>query len=233
MTRNLSDLYPGLTPLSAGDGIDITDSVASVKVDGVTVDFNSAKELEVIGGGGGDSFPTGMVTQTISASAPDGWILLTGASAIRTIGNGNSGADRANADTENLFKTLWDSMADAQAAVSGGRGENAAADFAADKTLTIPDPRGRALIGTGTGGGLAARTHGATGGAETHQLSVAELAAHSHARYAQATGSGSSAPIYAAANGAEVDFGTNGSQGSDTAHANMQPWLALNLICKL
>jgi hypothetical protein len=53
MSRNLSDLYPGTTPLSAGDGIDITDNVASVKVDGVTVDFNSAKELEVIGGGGG------------------------------------------------------------------------------------------------------------------------------------------------------------------------------------
>ena len=182
---------------------------------------------------GGSSFATGMVMQTVGASAPSGWVILTGASAVRTIGSAASGADRANADTETLYALLWDSMADAQAPVSSGRGASAAGDFAADKTITIPDPRGRALIGTGTGSGLTARTHGATGGAETHQLSVGELASHSHVRYAQAAGSESSAPLYAAANGTEVDFSTNGSQGSDTAHANMQPWLALNLICKL
>jgi len=45
---------------------------------------------------------------------------------------------------------------------------------------TVPDLRGRTIIGTGTGTGLTARTINATGGSETHTLSAAELAAHNH-----------------------------------------------------
>ena len=45
---------------------------------------------------------------------------------------------------------------------------------------TVPDLRGRTIIGTGTGAGLTARTLNATGGTETHVLTTAELAAHSH-----------------------------------------------------
>ena len=60
----------------------------------------------------------------------------------RTIGNGSSGAtERANPDTEALFTYFYDNLADAQAAVSGGRGASAAADFAANKTLALPDIR--------------------------------------------------------------------------------------------
>lgn len=40
-------------PISAGDGIDITNNVVSAKVDGTTIDTNSSGELTVIGGGGG------------------------------------------------------------------------------------------------------------------------------------------------------------------------------------
>lgn len=46
---------------------------------------------------------------------------------------------------------------------------------------TTPDLRGRTLVGVGTGAGLTARTLNATGGAETHTLTEAELAIHTHA----------------------------------------------------
>jgi microcystin-dependent protein len=45
---------------------------------------------------------------------------------------------------------------------------------------TVPDLRGRTIIGTGTGAGLTARTIKDTGGTETHVLTTAELASHSH-----------------------------------------------------
>lgn len=41
-------------PISAGNGIDITNNVVSAKVDGTTIDTNASGELTVIGGGSGD-----------------------------------------------------------------------------------------------------------------------------------------------------------------------------------
>lgn len=66
----------------------------------------------------------------------------------RTIGDASSGAtERANADTVDQFTYLWNNLANAQAAVSGGRGASAAADFAAHKTIALPDMRGTMLVG--------------------------------------------------------------------------------------
>jgi hypothetical protein len=73
----------------------------------------------------------------------------------RTIGSAVSGAtERSNADTSALFSYLWG--ADANLAVSGGRGASAAADFAANKTLTLPDCRGRTIAGLADMGNSAA-----------------------------------------------------------------------------
>ena len=77
---------------------------------------------------------------------PEGWLALNG----ETIGNATSGADNAHADFEELFTFLWEELADAQAPVSTGRGANAAADWAASETLTMPDSRARMPIGVGT-----------------------------------------------------------------------------------
>lgn len=64
----------------------------------------------------------------------------------RTIGNAASGAtERANADTAALFSFLY--QQDVNLAVSGGRGANAATDYAANKTITLPDGRGRIFTG--------------------------------------------------------------------------------------
>ena len=64
----------------------------------------------------------------------------------RTIGSSTSGAsERANSDTQALYVNFW--TADPNLAVSGGRGATAAADYAANKTLALPDCRGRVVAG--------------------------------------------------------------------------------------
>jgi microcystin-dependent protein len=112
----------------------------------------------------------------------------------RTIGNASSSAtERANADTEDLFTFLWNNLADAQAAVSGGRGGSAAADYAANKTIALPDLRGGIPVGLDDMGNSAgsfftgvgfdhgdATTPGSALGSNTHALSEAELPSHTH-----------------------------------------------------
>lgn len=96
------------------------------------------------GGGGGTVDPT-TVFQTGDCLWLDiqgtrtGWVRDNG----RTIGSASSGAtERANADTSALFVYLWNTFSNTICPVSTGRGANAAADFAANKTITLPDKRG-------------------------------------------------------------------------------------------
>lgn len=126
-------------------------------------------------------FETGDVKYTFKNSAAAGWLLLTGGTAL-SIGSATSGATlRANADTQALYTLLWNNVADGQAPVSGGRGANAAADFAANKTLTIPNLVGRSPMGAGAAtAGLSARALGITVGEETHVLTQTEMPAHYH-----------------------------------------------------
>ncbi|MFA5952925.1 MAG: hypothetical protein WC807_21930 [Hyphomicrobium sp.] len=73
----------------------------------------------------------------------------------RTIGSASSGAtERANADCEELFIHLW--TEDANLSVSTGRGATAAADWAANKTIALPDMRGRVIAGLDDMGNSAA-----------------------------------------------------------------------------
>lgn len=51
-------------------------------------------------------------------------------------------------------------------------------------TFKLPDSRGRANIGSGTGSGLSARTLGAVGGEETHLLTESEIPSHTHTQNA-------------------------------------------------
>jgi microcystin-dependent protein len=201
-------------------------------------------------------FSTGMTMSYAGATAPTGWVLLSG----RTIGSASSGAtERANDDTQNLFTQLWNDFADAQCAVSGGRGASAAADWAANKTIALPDARGRTLVGkddmggttasriTNGGSGITGTTLGISGGAETHTLTSAQMPVHSHGvsdpSHAHSTpgstGGGGNVP-YNAFNhdtwGGTAGAGTGISiqnAGSGNAHNNTQPSLVLNVICKL
>jgi len=136
----------------------------------------------------GTSFiPAGVILPYGATTAPTGWVRANG----RTIGNAASSAsERANADTETLYAFLWNNYSDSVCAVSTGRGATAAIDYAANKTITLPDLRGRGFFGLDDMGNTpAARigtvlttptTNGTTGGTETVTLSSSEMPAHTH-----------------------------------------------------
>lgn len=144
--------------------------------------YDSGDDVWRVHGLAADETPTGAVMMYTATSAPSGWVRCNG----RTIGNASSSAtERANADTADLYAHLWTNFADAQCPVSGGRGASAAADYAANKAIGLPDWRGRAPFGLDDMGNSAAgrlgtvitdeTTNGATGGAETVTLAQANL----------------------------------------------------------
>lgn len=183
---------------------------------------------------------TGTVIATVRTTAPTGWLLFNG----ETMGSASSGATRASADHQELFTVLWDSFSNTDAPVSGGRGATAEDDWTANKTITLPDMRGRTIIGTGTGAGLSARTHGARLGVETHALSEAEMPLHGHP-FRQATGTATTTGGFLTGTTSptnQVAFtGTPsntlgqqiGGTGGGAAHNNMQPSMALNWLVKI
>ena len=110
-------------------------------------------------------------------------------------------------------------------------------------TFGIPDGRGRVLAGNDFMGGTAASrltlarsqgaygNIGASGGAETHVLVTAELAAHNHAvNKAAAAGGDGSGQAWSST----TLTNNTGAQntGSDTAHNNVQPTLVSNIMIK-
>lgn len=133
-------------------------------------------------------FRTGMRIGFYGTSAPSGWVRANG----RTIGSATSGAsERANADCEDLFLHLWG--VDSNLAVSGGRGGSAAGDWAANKTIALPDFRERVAAGLATMGnsdaGLVAdglmdsgtsSTLGATAGVDDVTLTESHIPSHTH-----------------------------------------------------
>lgn len=129
----------------------------------------------------------------------------------------------------------------------------AATDFSGGKLMIMPDYRGRAVIGAGTGtdgsgGSLTARSLGAVGGAETVTLTTSEIPDHEHTLLTDEGAGASDATITGSEylqnqNLSDTDTnkqydlkgtsttadtgktgGVVGSPGS--GHANMQPWTA-------
>ena len=179
----------------------------------------------------------GRVAAYIGVIPPSGWLLLNG----DTFGNLSSGAVHESADLEDLFVLFWDSMADAQAPVSTGRGSSGGDDWLVGKTLTLPDVRGRAIIGSGTGAGLTGRTLGISGGEETHLLTAAQsgLPSHNHtvvlagASWTQGDNDDTNFPpgnVWRVS--ATRNTGNSAAQDASQAHNIMQPFLAINYIVK-
>jgi hypothetical protein len=108
------------------------------------------------GGGGVDPttiFQTGDVLWSEIAGPRVGWVRDNG----RTIGSVTSGAtERANSDCQALFVWLWNAYSNTICPVSGGRGANSAADWAANKTIQLPDKRGYIVGGLDDMGNSAA-----------------------------------------------------------------------------
>lgn len=156
--------------------------------------------------------------------AHSGWVRCAG----RTIGNAASGAsERANADCEDLFLHLW--TEDSTLSVSGGRGVNAASDWAASKTIALPDIRSRAIIGmagmgnTPTGlipssmfnGGENGDVLGATVGVSSITLTTDQIPSHNHTATADTSGSHSHDGLAVSGAGGNV-FG-NGTNAAGTS----------------
>ena len=161
------------------------------------------------------ALPTGAVLPFAGASAPSGHLLCFGQAISRSTYSG-------------LFTAIGTVY---------GVGDGST-------TFNIPDLRGRVVAGqddmggtsanrlTDQSGGVDGDVLGDTGGAETHTLTVAQLAAHTHSTYdlwAQHAGNPQSPPPYEVQN---TTGGTTGSTGGNSAHNNVQPTIILNYIIK-
>jgi microcystin-dependent protein len=154
--------------------------------------------------------PTGSVIPFAGTAQPAGWLLCFGQAVLRT-------------EYAALFTAIGTTY---------GTGDGST-------TFNVPDLRGRVVAGqddmggtsanrlTNQTGGVDGDTLGATGGAETHTLTTAQMPAHTHT-YVSSAAAGS------ATVGAGGNFGSanTGSTGGDGAHNNVQPTIILNYIIK-
>ncbi len=101
-----------------------------------------------------------------------------------------------------------------------------------------PDLRGRFVLASGAGSGLTARTLGQTGGAETHQLTVAEMPAHTHSFRAfhanfNHEGGASEGSTKNDGDGSFTDNDAVGSTGGGQPHSIMPPFYVLAFIMRV
>lgn len=220
------------------------------------------------GGGGAPSvdattiFDTGDLKARYGTGTLSGWVRANG----RTIGSASSGGtERANSDCQELFEYLW--TTDVNLSVSTGRGASANADWVANKNIALPDWRGRAIaalddMGNSAAGrlsasyfGTAATVLGAAGGSESHTLTTAQLASHTHVNTlndpghvhtidvgssgggdtqvtqgAPGIGATVTGPVNSNTTGITI---TNASAGSGSAHNNTQPTMLATIYVKL
>lgn len=236
----------------AGSGYDIYRSIVNANTS-LPTDDTKWERLRY------GQFPSGSVLEYYGSTLPDGgWLWLNG----QTIGSASSGGTaRANADTLTLYTTLWTSIPNSLLPIQDStgaattRGASAAADFAANKRLPLPDKRGRVAAGKDDMGGISAAGRltlerpqgvtgnvlGAFGGQQSHLLNTAEIPNHSHyiPSWRQAnidiTGGHAAVGVDSGAGGgpqsdtAMISFGT----GGDEMHNNIQPTIISNFIIKL
>lgn len=120
-----------------------------------------------------ENMPVGTVIFGYDATAPYGYLVEDGG----TIGSAGSSATIKGTIYEALYQYYWDNVADSVAAVAGGRGGSATADFNADKNMTIPDsdklvPYGAGTTTTGTANGAA--TVASTGSIAVNAVTLTE-----------------------------------------------------------
>lgn len=162
---------------------------------------------------GASAVPTGSIIPFGGGFAPSGWLFCDGSNQSRT-----------------TYATLYAVLGDVFGAGDGST------------TFGLPDLRGRVVAGKDNMGGTTASrltaprvtgtTLGAVGGAETHTLLLTEIPAHTHSTGIYASGGSSPpAPVAASATRTGSPYDTS-SQGSGTAHNNVQPTMILNYIIK-
>lgn len=167
--------------------------VRGTSADASTVYFDQQSVL-ALGASSGSAPSGGVDPNTIFATGDSMFQPVSGTRSgwvrdnFRTIGSATSGAsERANADCQALFEYYWNTYSDTLCPVVGGRGANAAADWAANKQITTLDMRGVGSLGLDDMGNSAASrlasapfvngnatTPGSICGENTHTLTKAE-----------------------------------------------------------
>ena len=163
---------------------------------------------------------SGIIMPYAGASAPSEWLLCYG---------------------QSISTTTYADLFSAIGYTYGGSGAS----------FNVPDLRGRVIAGQDDMGGTSANrltnpingdTLGASGGSESHTLTVSEMPAHNHSMTNTARKDGGSPPGGSFPHGSS--FGTNttlsevgltlsiDNTGGGAAHNNVQPTIVLNYIIK-
>ena len=148
---------------------------------------------------------TGDVKWTARTTAPSGWLACDGTAV--TVASGHI------------------ALRDALLADSSPYGVSGA-------DPRVPDLRGRAPVGAGTGSGLTARSVGQSFGAEDHTLTTAQIPAHVHSLdYDVNVGAGAGGGGPAQPNTGTA-YNTRSGGGTGGSHPNVQPSLCLLAVIK-
>lgn len=144
VNAEVRSLLPASARVSITDGDGVDDDPTFDVVESELRLQNIGGVLPIAKGGtGSTTFPgfiTGDFKQRAAASFPAGWVRANAG----TIGNGASGATRANADTQALFTLWWTDYTNADVPIqtstgaASTRGASAATDYAANKRMTVP-----------------------------------------------------------------------------------------------
>jgi microcystin-dependent protein len=137
---------------------------------------------------------------------PAGWLLCDGQTVSRT-----------------TYATLFNAIG-----ITYGGGDGI-------RTFTLPDFRGRTLIGAGQGSGLTVRRLGDKLGEETHTLTIAEMPSHTHPYNDPLIGDFPG--LTHDTNGTTVEYahvneGTTASAGGGQPHNLMPPSAVVNYLIK-
>lgn len=128
---------------------------------------------------------TGTVGWTLT-TVPSGWVI---SQPNYTIGSAASGANFASSTAQFLYQYFWNGFSNTQCPVTGGRGANAAADFAANKPIQVFNMGSSMQISNDFASGILSgvpfisgngNTNGSIIGEVLHTLITGELSPHTH-----------------------------------------------------